>query len=192
MGFSDNRLSKLAGSDLSTVIDKRQRADVFPVFRRVDTCAGEFASQTCYMYSTYGALFSRGSQVCEANPTARRKIMILGSGPNRIGQGIEFDYCCVHAALALREDGYATHDDRFDGEGESLSGRQSGTGILLVGTKPIGTEIHIDGKLIGYAPKVVNDLSAGEHKVRLVLDGDVYEVAVTIKPDFRTKLNHTW
>ena len=93
---------------------------------------------------------------------------------------------------ALREDGYATHDDRFDGEGESLSGRQSGTGILLVGTKPIGTEIHIDGKLIGYAPKVVNDLSAGEHKVRLVLDGDVYEVAVTIKPDFRTKLNHTW
>ena len=108
MGFSDNRLSKLSGSDLSTVIDKRQRADVYPVFRRVDTCAGEFASQTCYMYSTYGALFSRGSRVCEANPTGRRKIMILGSGPNRIGQGIEFDYCCVHAAYGLRQAGYET------------------------------------------------------------------------------------
>jgi carbamoyl-phosphate synthase large subunit len=108
MGFSDERLAKLTDTDLSTVIENRRRAGVYPVFRRVDTCAGEFASQTSYMYSTYGAPFSRGPGVCEANPSRRRKIMILGSGPNRIGQGIEFDYCCVHAAYGLRKAGYET------------------------------------------------------------------------------------
>ena len=72
-----------------------------PVYKRVDTCAAEFATQTAYMYSTY-------DEECEAEPTDRKKIMVLGGGPNRIGQGIEFDYCCVHAALAMREDGYET------------------------------------------------------------------------------------
>ena len=80
---------------------KRHNADIFPVYKRVDTCAAEFSSDTAYMYSTY-------DEECEANPTDNEKIMILGGGPNRIGQGIEFDYCCVHAALALREDGYET------------------------------------------------------------------------------------
>jgi carbamoyl-phosphate synthase large subunit len=78
----------------------RERAlGVRPVYKRVDTCAAEFATDTAYMYSTY-------DEECEANPTDKKKIMVLGGGPNRIGQGIEFDYCCVHAALAMREDGY--------------------------------------------------------------------------------------
>ena len=81
--------------------DKRRELGVAPVYKRVDTCAAEFATSTAYLYSTY-------EEECEAEPTDRRKIMILGGGPNRIGQGIEFDYCCVHAALALREDGFET------------------------------------------------------------------------------------
>ena len=81
--------------------DKRHELGVRPVYKRVDTCAAEFATSTAYLYSTY-------EEECEASPTSKRKIMILGGGPNRIGQGIEFDYCCVHAALALREDGYET------------------------------------------------------------------------------------
>jgi len=100
-GFSDRRLAKLLGAGPSEVRAARLAANVRPVFKRVDTCAAEFATNTAYMYSTY-------EDECEANPTDRRKIIVLGGGPNRIGQGIEFDYCCVHAALALREDGFET------------------------------------------------------------------------------------
>ena len=101
MGFSDHRLGELMGETAAAVADLRTRWAIRPVFKRVDTCAAEFPSQTAYLYATYEA-------DCEAHPTSRRKIMILGGGPNRIGQGIEFDYCCVHAAFALREAGYET------------------------------------------------------------------------------------
>jgi carbamoyl-phosphate synthase large subunit len=100
-GFSDRRLAKLLDTTETAVRMHRHALGVRPVFKRVDTCAAEFATHTAYMYSTY-------EEECEANPTARKKIMVLGGGPNRIGQGIEFDYCCVHAALAMREDGYET------------------------------------------------------------------------------------
>ena len=100
-GFSDRRLATLLGSDEHTIRRLRNELDVHPVYKRVDSCAAEFATTTAYMYSTY-------EEECEANPSSRNKIMVLGGGPNRIGQGIEFDYCCVHAALALREDGYET------------------------------------------------------------------------------------
>ncbi|PHS24973.1 MAG: carbamoyl phosphate synthase large subunit [Methylophaga sp.] len=100
-GFSDSRMAKLLQKTEKQVRQHRHDLNVRPVYKRVDTCAAEFASDTAYMYSTY-------DQECEARPTDRDKIMILGGGPNRIGQGIEFDYCCVHAALALREDGYET------------------------------------------------------------------------------------
>ncbi|AVR88800.1 carbamoyl-phosphate synthase large subunit [Thauera aromatica] len=100
-GFSDRRLAKLLGTDETAVRLHRHALGVRPVFKRVDTCAAEFATSTAYMYSSY-------EDECEARPTDRKKIMVLGGGPNRIGQGIEFDYCCVHAALALREDGYET------------------------------------------------------------------------------------
>ena len=100
-GFSDRRLARLLGADETAVRLHRHTLGVRPVFKRVDTCAAEFATSTAYMYSTY-------EDECEALPTGKKKIMVLGGGPNRIGQGIEFDYCCVHAALALREDGYET------------------------------------------------------------------------------------
>ncbi|MBA2410916.1 MAG: carbamoyl-phosphate synthase large subunit, partial [Gammaproteobacteria bacterium] len=100
-GFSDRRLASLLKVKEHAVRDRRNELDVHPVFKRVDTCAAEFATGTAYMYSSY-------EEECEAEPTDREKIMVLGGGPNRIGQGIEFDYCCVHAALALREDGYET------------------------------------------------------------------------------------
>lgn len=100
-GFSDARLATLLGVSEKNIRSRRHQLNIFPVYKRVDTCAGEFATDTAYMYSTY-------EEECEANPSTRDKIMILGGGPNRIGQGIEFDYCCVHAALALREDGYET------------------------------------------------------------------------------------
>ena len=100
-GFSDIRLAALLGCDEHAVRKRREDWDLRPVYRRVDTCAAEFPSATAYMYSTY-------EEECEAAPSDRRKIMVLGGGPNRIGQGIEFDYCCVHAALAMREDGYET------------------------------------------------------------------------------------
>ncbi|AJG20122.1 carbamoyl-phosphate synthase large subunit [Cupriavidus basilensis] len=103
-GFSDRRLAKLMGAEPAAVRVARHAAGVRPVYKRVDTCAAEFATNTAYMYGTYEAEHGE----CEADPTANRKIMVLGGGPNRIGQGIEFDYCCVHAALALREDGYET------------------------------------------------------------------------------------
>jgi carbamoyl-phosphate synthase large subunit len=101
MGFSDKRLAQLAGATERQVREARQAAGVRPVFKRVDTCAAEFEAYTPYLYSTY-------EEECEAAPTDRRKIMILGGGPNRIGQGIEFDYCCVHASFALRQAGFET------------------------------------------------------------------------------------
>ena len=100
-GFADSRIAKLTGRDDASVRAKRRKLGIHPVYKRVDTCAAEFATATAYLYSTY-------EEECESNPTNRRKIMILGGGPNRIGQGIEFDYCCVDAAMALREDGFET------------------------------------------------------------------------------------
>jgi carbamoyl-phosphate synthase large subunit len=100
-GFSDRRLAHLFKTREDEVRARRHDLGVRPVFKRVDTCAAEFATATAYMYSTY-------EEECEAQPSDRKKIMVLGGGPNRIGQGIEFDYCCVHAALALREDGFET------------------------------------------------------------------------------------
>jgi carbamoyl-phosphate synthase large subunit len=101
MGFSDRRLAYLLKSSEAEVRARRHALGVRPVYKRVDTCAAEFATRTAYMYSTY-------EDECEAAPTDRKKVIVLGGGPNRIGQGIEFDYCCVHAALALREDGFET------------------------------------------------------------------------------------
>ncbi len=100
-GFSDKRIAKLLGTNQHEVRRSRHAQGIRPVYKRVDTCAAEFETQTAYMYSTY-------DEECEAAPTDKKKIMVLGGGPNRIGQGIEFDYCCVHAALAMREDGYET------------------------------------------------------------------------------------
>jgi carbamoyl-phosphate synthase large subunit len=100
-GFADARIGKLCGATSMVIRAHRHALGVRPVYKRVDTCAGEFATQTAYLYSSY-------DEECEAAPTNRRKIMVLGGGPNRIGQGIEFDYCCVHAALALRQDGFET------------------------------------------------------------------------------------
>jgi carbamoyl-phosphate synthase large subunit len=100
-GFSDARIAALVGVKEQAVRKRRLEMDVRPVYKRVDTCAAEFATTTAYMYSTY-------EEECEADPTDNPKIMILGGGPNRVGQGIEFDYCCVHAALALKESGYET------------------------------------------------------------------------------------
>ncbi|GAB7128287.1 carbamoyl-phosphate synthase large subunit [Silvimonas sp. JCM 19000] len=100
-GFSDRRIGALLNTDQNAVRRARHAFGIRPIYKRVDTCAAEFATDTAYMYSSY-------DEECEANPTNNKKVMVLGGGPNRIGQGIEFDYCCVHAALALREDGYET------------------------------------------------------------------------------------
>ncbi|GAA5129790.1 carbamoyl-phosphate synthase large subunit [Alloalcanivorax gelatiniphagus] len=100
-GFSDARLAQLLGVKEQDVRSRRRELDVQPVFKRVDTCAAEFSTATAYMYSSY-------DEECEANPSDREKIMVIGGGPNRIGQGIEFDYCCVHAAFAMKDDGYET------------------------------------------------------------------------------------
>ncbi|GAA6183850.1 MULTISPECIES: carbamoyl-phosphate synthase large subunit [Alteromonadaceae] len=100
-GFADSRLAELTNVAESDVRELRHSMEITPVYKRVDTCAAEFSTSTAYMYSTY-------DEECEANPSDKDKIMVLGGGPNRIGQGIEFDYCCVHAALAMREDGYET------------------------------------------------------------------------------------
>ncbi len=104
-GFSDRRLARQLKTTDAQIRQRRRELGIRPVYKRVDTCAAEFATDTAYLYSTYE---SSDQAECEAEPTQRRKIMVLGGGPNRIGQGIEFDYCCVHAALALREDGYET------------------------------------------------------------------------------------
>jgi len=101
LGFSDRRLAALMGVKESAVRARRHKLGIRPVYKRVDTCAAEFPSSTAYLYSSY-------DEECEAAPSGRQKIIVLGGGPNRIGQGIEFDYCCVHAAMALREDGYET------------------------------------------------------------------------------------
>src|SRR5512140_489858 len=101
MGFSDRRLAHLLNVTESEIRGRRHALGIRPVYKRVDTCAAEFATRTAYMYSTY-------EEECEAQPTDRKKVIVLGGGPNRIGQGIEFDYCCVHAAMALREDGFET------------------------------------------------------------------------------------
>jgi carbamoyl-phosphate synthase large subunit len=106
-GFSDARLAALAAIEESGVADARAATGVAPVYKRIDTCAAEFASPTAYMYSTYETPFA-GTLACEARPSEREKIVILGGGPNRIGQGIEFDYCCCHASFALRDAGYET------------------------------------------------------------------------------------
>ena len=106
-GFSDARLSSLAGVPEADVSGLRKKLGVHPVFKRIDTCAAEFSSPTAYMYSTYAPPFGP-APACESYPTARRKIVVLGGGPNRIGQGIEFDYCCCHASFALREAGFET------------------------------------------------------------------------------------
>ena len=100
-GFSDRRLAHLLKTNETHIRRARHKFGIHPVYKRVDTCAAEFATDTAYLYSTY-------AEHCEANPTSNKKIMVLGGGPNRIGQGIEFDYCCVHAALAMREDGFET------------------------------------------------------------------------------------
>jgi carbamoyl-phosphate synthase large subunit len=107
-GFSDRRLARQLKTTDKVIREKRRALNVRPVYKRVDTCAAEFATNTAYMYSTYEAATYGGVAECEAEPTDARKIVVLGGGPNRIGQGIEFDYCCVHAALAMREDGYET------------------------------------------------------------------------------------
>ena len=98
-GFSDRKLATCLRSEEKEIRKRRISENILPAFKRVDTCAGEFATETAYMYSTYDGF-------CESNPTANKKVIVLGSGPNRIGQGIEFDYCCVHASMALQEEGY--------------------------------------------------------------------------------------
>ena len=100
-GFSDSRIALLASTDERSIRELRKKNNIHPVYKRVDTCAAEFETKTAYLYSTY-------EDFCESEPTKKRKVIILGGGPNRIGQGIEFDYCCVHAALALRESGFET------------------------------------------------------------------------------------
>ena len=107
LGFTDERLSELAGVDESEIRSKRLSWGIRPVFKRIDTCAAEFDAKTPYMYSTYEAPFG-GEAECEAKPAGSKKIVVLGGGPNRIGQGIEFDYCCCHACMALTEAGYET------------------------------------------------------------------------------------
>ncbi|RVD48986.1 carbamoyl-phosphate synthase large subunit, partial [Mesorhizobium sp. M7A.F.Ca.ET.027.03.2.1] len=105
MGFSDARLASLTKTDAEVIQKAREKLDVHPVYKRIDTCAAEFASPTAYMYSTYEVPFA-GALANEAQVSSRKKVVILGGGPNRIGQGIEFDYCCCHAAFALRDAGY--------------------------------------------------------------------------------------
>ncbi len=106
LGFADKRLAQLTGQKEAAVTAARLKLGVTPVYKRIDTSAGEFASETSYMYGTFEGGF--GTPVCESHPSERKKVIILGGGPNRIGQGIEFDYCCVHAAYALREAGFET------------------------------------------------------------------------------------
>ena len=107
LGFSDSKIAELTKSSIKTIENKRRKLRIFPVFKKIDTCAAEFKSETPYMYSTYQRL-SSNSKDCESNPTKKEKIIILGGGPNRIGQGIEFDYCCCQASFALKKRKYET------------------------------------------------------------------------------------
>ena len=107
IGFSDKKLSQLTNIKEDIIRKKREALKVFPVFKKVDTCAAEFKSFTPYMYSTYQRNFSTNTE-CESDPSSKKKIIILGGGPNRIGQGIEFDYCCCQASFALKEAGFET------------------------------------------------------------------------------------
>ena len=107
MGFSDARLAFLTGKTETAIRKMRQNLGVVAVFKRIDTCAAEFEAQTPYMYSTYEAP-AMGLTECEARPSSRKKVIILGGGPNRIGQGIEFDYCCCHASFSAQDQGFAT------------------------------------------------------------------------------------
>ena len=107
IGFSDKKLSQLSGLKEKIVRRKRLALNILPVFKKVDTCAAEFKSFTPYMYSTYQRNFSLKTE-CEADPSSKKKVIILGGGPNRIGQGIEFDYCCCQASFSLKEAGYET------------------------------------------------------------------------------------
>ncbi|MDC3068034.1 carbamoyl-phosphate synthase large subunit [Paracoccaceae bacterium] len=107
MGFSDERIAELSSASLSDIQTKRQKHGIFPVYKRIDTCGGEFQSEAAYLYSTYDSS-TYATQICEAQPSKREKVIILGSGPNRIGQGIEFDYCCCHACFSLSEEGIET------------------------------------------------------------------------------------
>ena len=113
-GFSDERIAQLLSTNEDEVRNARKKLRINPVFKRVDTCGAEFRTTTAYMYSTY-------QDECEAEPSQNKKVMVLGGGPNRIGQGIEFDYCCVHAAQALKEDGYETIMVNCNPETVSLS-----------------------------------------------------------------------
>src|SRR5690606_13012508 len=107
MGFSDQRLAALTGRSEAEARDARRALGVRPAFKRIDSCAAEFAAPTAYMYSTYSPPFG-DAPADEARPSEKRKAVILGGGPNRIGQGIEFDYCCCHACFALKEAGFET------------------------------------------------------------------------------------
>ena len=105
MGFSDKSISKLTQIPYEKIVQLKNQFNIFPTYKRVDTCAAEFSSETAYLYSCYE---QNMNNQCEAQPSNKKKVIILGGGPNRIGQGIEFDYCCVHAAYSLSESGYET------------------------------------------------------------------------------------
>jgi carbamoyl-phosphate synthase large subunit len=148
-GFSDSRIADVLGVAENVIRDLRYTLNIRPVFKRVDTCAAEFATTTAYMYSTY-------EEECEAEPTDRQKIIVLGGGPNRIGQGIEFDYCCVHAALALREDGFetimvncnpetvSTDYDTSDRLYLKLARALESAGVPIIGTSPDSIDLAED------------------------------------------------
>ena len=188
MGFSDRRLGKLSGRTEEDVRGSRHQHGVRAVFRAVDTCGAEFAAYTPYLYSTY-----EGED--ESNPTKRKKIMILGGGPNRIGQGIEFDYCCVHAAFALKEDGYETimvncnpetvstdydTSDKLYFEPLTLENvldiaeRENPDGVIVQfgGQTPLKLALALEGagvKIIGTSPDSI-DLAEDRERFRLLLD----------------------
>ena len=107
MGFSDERIAELLCTSIDYIQDERKKHGIFPVYKRIDTCGGEFQSEAAYLYSTYD-LSTSVTQICEAEPSDRDKVIILGSGPNRIGQGIEFDYCCCHACFSLSDENIET------------------------------------------------------------------------------------
>src|SRR5450830_923555 len=173
-GFSDRRLATLLATTERKVRERRHALKVRPVYKRVDTCAAEFATNTAYLYSTY-------EEECEANPTGRKKIMVLGGGPNRIGQGIEFDYCCVHAALALREDGFETIMVNCNPETVSTdydtSDRLYFEPLTLEDVleivdkeKPYGVVVQYGGPIIGTSPDMIDVAEDRERFQKLLHD----------------------